>query len=55
MVPKTAIKSDKNGSYVNVYVNGFSSKRYVVIGGADSMRNWIVSGVNEGDIVILDQ
>ena len=53
-VPKTAVKSDKKGSYVNVYVNGFSSKRYVVIGGADAMNNWIVSGVNEGDIVILD-
>jgi hypothetical protein len=35
-------------------VNGFSSKRYVVIGGADGTRNWIVSGVEEGDVIILD-
>ena len=54
MVPRTAVKSDKKGSYLNVYVNGFSSKRYVVIGGADGTRNWIVSGVEEGDVIILD-
>ena len=54
MIPRTAVKTDKKGSYVNVYVNGFSSKRYVVIGGADGLRNWIVSGVDEGDIIILD-
>ena len=54
MVPRTAVKSDKKGNYVNVYVNGFSSKRYVVIGGADGTRNWVVSGVEEGDVLILD-
>ena len=54
MVPRTAVKSDKKGSYLNVYVNGFSSKRYVVVGGADGTRNWIVSGVDEGDVIILD-
>ena len=54
MVPRTAVKSDKKGSFVNVYVNGFSSKRYVVIGGADGTRNWIVSGVEEGDVIIME-
>ena len=54
MVPKAAVYNDKKGNYVQVYVNGFSSKRYVVIGGADSTRNWIVSGVEEGDILILN-
>lgn len=54
MVPSAAIKNDKKGSYLNVYVNGFSSKRYVVVGGSDGSRYWIVSGVEEGDIIILD-
>jgi len=53
-VTKSAIKTDKKGSYVNVFINGFSSKRYVVVGGADGIRSWIVSGVEEGDIIILD-
>ena len=54
MVKKSAIKTDKKGSYVNVFVNGFSTKRYVIIGGSDADRSWIVSGVNECDIVILE-
>ena len=54
IVPKTALKSDKKGNYLNVYINGFSSKRYVVVGGADSMNYWIVFGVNEGDTIILE-
>ncbi|MBR4342625.1 MAG: efflux RND transporter periplasmic adaptor subunit [Lachnospiraceae bacterium] len=54
MVTKSAVKSDKKGSFVNVFIDGFSSKRYVVVGGADGMRSWIVSGVEEGDIIILE-
>ena len=54
IVPKTALKSDKKGQYLNVYINGFSSKRYVVVGGADSMNYWIVFGVEEGDTIILE-
>ena len=54
MVKKSAIKTDKKGSYVNVFVNGFSTKRYVIIGGSDADRSWIISGVDEGDIVILE-
>ena len=54
LVPKAAVKSDKKGNYLNVYVNGFTSKRYVVVGGADSMNSWIVFGVDEGDTIILD-
>ena len=53
MVSKNAIKSDKKGSYVDVFINGFSSKRYVVVGGSSADKSWIVSGVNEGDIIIL--
>ena len=52
VVPKNALKSDKKGQYLNVYINGFSSKRYVVVGGADSMNYWIVFGVEEGDTII---
>ncbi|MBR4781644.1 MAG: efflux RND transporter periplasmic adaptor subunit [Lachnospiraceae bacterium] len=54
IVPKNALKSDKKGQYLNVYINGFSSKRYVVVGGADSMNYWIVFGVDEGDTIILE-
>ncbi|MBQ6026231.1 MAG: efflux RND transporter periplasmic adaptor subunit [Lachnospiraceae bacterium] len=54
IVPKNALKSDKKGQYLNVYINGFSSKRYVVVGGADSMNYWIVFGVEEGDTIILE-
>ena len=54
VVPQVAVKSDKKGSYLNVFIDGFASKRYVVIGGADGSRSWVVSGVREGDVIILE-
>ena len=54
LVNKNAVKNDSKGTYVNVFVDGIVSKRYVVVGAADSTKSWIASGVEEGDIIILE-
>lgn len=54
LLPSTAIKTDTKGSYVQVYKDGIVSKRYIYVGGADGKQCWIVSGVEEGDIIILE-
>lgn len=53
-VLKSAVKSDNKGSYVNLMIDGFTSKRYVVVGGTGAQKCWIASGVEEGDIVVLN-
>ena len=53
-VLKTAVHTDNKGSYVNLLINGYSSKRYVVVGGTGAQKCWIASGVSEGDTVILN-
>ncbi|MCQ2496780.1 MAG: efflux RND transporter periplasmic adaptor subunit [Lachnospiraceae bacterium] len=53
-LPKTAVKSDNKGSYVNLMINGFTSKRYVVVGGTGARTCWIASGVEEGDLVAVN-
>jgi len=54
LIAKSALKSDKSGNYVNILVNGTASKRYVVVGGTDGTKCWIVSGIGEDDIIITD-
>ncbi len=53
-VLKTAVHTDGKGSYVNLLINGQSSKRYVVVGATGTQKAWIASGVEEGDTVILN-
>lgn len=53
-VLKSAVHTDNKGSYVNLLINGYSSKRYVVVGSTGNQKVWIASGVEEGDTVILN-
>ena len=53
MVKNTAVYDDSHGNYVLVNVNGQKTRKYVVIGGSNADDTWIISGVNEGDTVII--
>ncbi len=53
MVKNTAVYDDSHGQYVLVNVNGQKTRKYVVIGGSNADDTWIISGVNEGDTVII--
>lgn len=54
MVSKGAVHTDNRGSYVNILVNGYSCKKYVVVGGTNSEKSWVAFGVEEGDEIIVD-
>ncbi len=53
VVDKSAVYHDSKGDYVYVYTNGNSIKRYVLSGGNNATVVWIVSGLNEGDRVVI--
>lgn len=54
MVSKSAVHTDNRGSYVNLLINGYSCKKYVVVGGTNVEDSWVAFGVNEGDEIIVD-
>ena len=53
MVKKKAVYEDSHGSYVLMDIDGRKTRKYVVVGGSNDDDTWIISGVNEGDAVIL--
>ncbi|MCR5521751.1 MAG: hypothetical protein K6F44_07615 [Lachnospiraceae bacterium] len=53
MVKKKAVYDDSHGSYVLMDKDGRKTRKYVVVGGSNDDDTWIISGVNEGDAVIL--
>jgi HlyD family secretion protein len=54
LVPNRAIKQDSQGKpVVNVMVNGEIKEKAVVIGITDSSQTEIVSGLSEGDTVVI--
>ena len=52
-VPTSAVHTSATGSYVNVLVNGTSTQETVTVGAADATRTQILSGLNQGDTVVL--
>ena len=54
LVSRNAIRSDDGGYYVFVYRDGRQYKQYVVSGGFNSSDHWIVSGVEEGDQIVVN-
>ncbi len=53
MVNKQAVKSDSKGSYVYVFKNGMSVKRYIFTGGVNTTDYWVIDGLEEGDVVVV--
>jgi len=53
VVPRTAIDTDELGSYVFVAENGFALQMRVELGETDGSQTEIVSGIREGDLVII--
>ncbi|SMD09751.1 efflux RND transporter periplasmic adaptor subunit [Sporomusa malonica] len=53
VVPLAAIKEEKEQKYVQVMVNGKSEKALVKVGLSDDEKVEILSGLNEGDQVVL--
>lgn len=52
-VPTSAVHTTSAGSYVNVLVNGVSTQETVTVGAADATRTQILSGINQGDTIVL--
>jgi HlyD family secretion protein len=53
LVPKAAIRTDNNQSYVFVMTNGLADRRAIKTGGTDGDRIEILAGLNQGERVIL--
>ena len=53
MVRNKAVYNDSHGDYVLINDNGRKTRRYVIVGGSNNDDTWIISGVNEGDEVIV--
>lgn len=53
LVRNAAIYQDSRGQYVLMNVNGKKTRKYVVVGGSNNDDTWIISGVNEGDTVLI--
>lgn len=52
LVPNGALKSDADGSYVQVLKNNIPKRKAVEVGISNSMNTEIVSGLSEGDRVV---
>lgn len=52
-VPSSAINEDNNGKYVLVADNGSASRRSVETGLSDGRRTAVLSGIEEGDSIII--
>ncbi|KAF0590960.1 MAG: multidrug efflux system CmeABC, periplasmic fusion protein CmeA [Candidatus Campylobacter infans] len=53
-VPQSAISQDIKGSYVYLYNNGVVDKKYIKIASEDGNNYIVSSGLNDGDVLILD-
>lgn len=54
MVPKKAVSNDSGGDYVYRYENGMSIKQYILTGGLNPESIWVVDGLSEGDLVVIN-
>ncbi|QIM66859.1 efflux transporter periplasmic adaptor subunit [Mannheimia granulomatis] len=55
VIPTSVIKKRGKENYVNVLENGISVEKAITLGMADSQNTEVLSGINEGDQVILTQ
>jgi hypothetical protein len=53
LVPKGAIRTDGQQSYVFVVVNDRADRRAITTGGADGDRVEVVAGLNAGERVVV--
>lgn len=54
VVESSAVSSDDSGSYINLLVNGIRQKQYIICGASNGSMTWILSGAQEGDIVLMN-
>ncbi|QLB19197.1 efflux RND transporter periplasmic adaptor subunit [Mannheimia granulomatis] len=55
VIPTSVIKKRGKENYVNVLENGISVEKAITLGMADGQNTEVLSGINEGDQVILTQ
>lgn len=55
VIPITTISYDVDGSYVLVVKDGLLEKRYVELGLSDENSYQVLSGLDEGDLVVTDE
>lgn len=53
VIPTDAIRSDKTGSFVYLYSDGVSIKKYITVAKTGADEAWIASGLNEGDLIVI--
>lgn len=53
-LPQSSVSQDVKGSYVYIYNNGVVDKKYIKIASEDGQNYIVTSGLNDGDILILD-
>ncbi len=53
LVDRNAVYFDDKGDYVYILSNGSRMKRYIKKGATGSSSVWVLSGLSEGDIVII--
>ena len=53
-MPQSAVSQEVKGSYVYIYNNGVVDKKYIKIASEDGQNYIVTSGLNDGDILILD-
>ncbi|MBP2653936.1 MAG: efflux transporter, family, subunit [Firmicutes bacterium] len=53
VVPLSALRSDKTGQYVQVMANGKTENVPVTLGLRDDEKVEVLSGLNEGDVIVL--
>ena len=54
LVPQDAVKQENGKYYVKKLRDGVVQKRFIAYGGGNSKEVWVVDGVAEGDVVILN-
>lgn len=54
IVPRKAVKNDSGGDYVYCYEDGMSIKQYILTGGVNPENVWVVDGLSEGDLVVIN-
>jgi len=54
VVPQSAIRAENGRFYVNRLCDGQVQKRYVTVGMSGAGQAWLLGGVSEGDVLIVD-
>lgn len=54
LIPKHAISNENGKQYVNKLVDGVVQKRYIEVGASNTTDAWIITGVEEGETLIID-